>query len=902
MQTTHKIAGDDAEGFAGYLTSTSARGDYYAGHEDTGQEDRAGGAGDGTAVVPQSRWHGSPQMLAALGLPPKGRVDRGDLLAMMRGVSPVDGEALRPAGGNGTRVAGIDMTFSAPKSVSALWAVGSPYERARIEAAHTRAVAGTIERTERDVELVRTRTGGELQWQLAERLVAAEFIHTSSRLTREQETGGVPDPQLHSHVVVLGAERGDGRFAAVDSRELFRTARANGAWYRAELAYNLQRLGLETEGGTGRDGRYFEIKGVPRSLAERWSARSADIDRAAREFRTRYGREPRAGELGSITVGTRGTKTQAAAVGVDAAWRAVGEEHGLSRGQVRGLYAKRERTAVPTRDLAQRLLVDMTRDRSMISERDLYARAFELSAGDCHPSEAQPVMRKLARTGELVALEGGMWTTRELREREQQTVELASTRAHESAAPVRRETLEQAQAQTEREIGGRLSAEQRAALQRITGRGGVSVMVGEAGTGKGVVLAAASDAWQREGYQMIGTAIAGATAERLAAEARLERSFTTDGLIGKVERGSERIDSKTVVVMDEAGMADTRRLSRMAELTAERESKLVLVGDSAQLSPIGAGGLFGELRDKVPSAQLREVHRARNEWERQAWAQVREGQSEHALAAYQARERLHITDTREQAAKQMASDWNWARFENPQGRTVMLTDASNKELDRINAMAQEHRAANGELGPDRVPLPDRPYGLATGDHVIFTAALYPPGQERVHNGTLGTILDTTKDGALTIQTTGAKQREVKVDTQEFQDLRLAYAQHVYKAQGLTAERALVLTGGWQTDRERAYVALTRARERTDIYVSREDLGEQSVDTAAIERLGQAMAKSHEQQASITHPLAEREREADPTAERGEHIQECESEAGRIMRESQAQQNHEQDRGLDYGVE
>ncbi len=184
MQTTHKIAGGDAEGFARYLTSTAARGDYYAGHEEDAE-------GEADGVVPQSRWHGSPGMLATLGLDPEQRVHRADLTAMMRGTSPATGKALRAAGGNGTRVAGIDMTFSAPKSVSALWAVGSRYERARIETAHTKAVAGAIARTERDVQLVRTRTGGKLQWQHAERLVAAEFIHTSSRLTKPESTDSV---------------------------------------------------------------------------------------------------------------------------------------------------------------------------------------------------------------------------------------------------------------------------------------------------------------------------------------------------------------------------------------------------------------------------------------------------------------------------------------------------------------------------------------------------------------------------------------------------------------------------------------------------------------------------------------------------------------------------------------
>jgi conjugative relaxase-like TrwC/TraI family protein len=139
VQTTHKISGDQAQGYATYLTSTSARGDCYTPSEGEGQV--------------ESRWHGSQQMLALLGLAPDRPVTREQLRAMMEGKSPADGGELRRVGGNGTRVAGVDMTFSAPKSVSALWAVSSPYERVRIEAVHSRAVAGAVARVERDVEL-----------------------------------------------------------------------------------------------------------------------------------------------------------------------------------------------------------------------------------------------------------------------------------------------------------------------------------------------------------------------------------------------------------------------------------------------------------------------------------------------------------------------------------------------------------------------------------------------------------------------------------------------------------------------------------------------------------------------------------------------------------------------------
>jgi conjugative relaxase-like TrwC/TraI family protein len=398
MQTTHKISGDSAAGYATYLTSASDRGDYYTGSDE-------GETGGGAALAP-SRWHGSPALLAELGLSPDRTVGREDLASLMRGVSPADGRELRRAGGDGSRVAGIDMTFSAPKSVSALWAVSAPYERARIEAAHSRAVAGTIARIERDVELLRSRVSGELRWERADRLLAAEFVHTSSRLTRDQERGGVPDPQLHSHVVVLGAERMNGCFAAVDSRELFRSARGNGAWYRGELAYGLQELGLEIRGRTGKDGRYFEVAGVPEKLSERWSMRGAEIERAPRAFRTRYGRDPRAGELGSITVGTRGTKKNVASVNVDQAWRAVAEEYGLTREHAQGLYSP-EREAPADRDLPRELLIDVTRAHATVSDRDVHARAYELAASHSHPREAGNVIAGLVRSGELVALTDG---------------------------------------------------------------------------------------------------------------------------------------------------------------------------------------------------------------------------------------------------------------------------------------------------------------------------------------------------------------------------------------------------------------------------------------------------------------------------------------------------------------
>jgi ATP-dependent exoDNAse (exonuclease V) alpha subunit len=581
-------------------------------------------------------------------------------------------------------------------------------------------------------------------------------------------------------------------------------------------------------------------------------------------------------------------------VDVDEAWLAVGEEFGLTREGAQSLYSHGLTTAA--RDPGHALLADVTREHSTVSDRDLHARAYELAAGVHHPREADSVVAELIGSGSLVELEGGRWTTRELRERERDTLDLARSRTLEHAAPVGGAAVRKARLDVQQDLGAPLSREQRDAVATITGEGGVSVLVGQAGTGKGVVLRAATGAWQREGYEVIGTAVAGATAERLGEEAKLDKSLTTDALLARVESGGVQLDSKTVVIMDEAAMADTRRLAALNGVTARAEAKLVLVGDQAQLSAIGAGGMFAALHKQVPTAELLEVYRAKHAWEREAWQQVRAGDAERALAGYDARERLHISDTREEAVERMVDDWDRTRREHPDERIVMLSDASNAELERVNALAQDRRARAGELGAHVVELPDRPYGLAAGDEVIFTAALRRPGRPRVENGTLGTVVETAGADRVSIQTTGREGREVHVGAEELEGLRLAYAQHVYKAQGRTVDWAFVLTGGWQTDRERAYVALSRAQQRTDIYVSREDLGEEGMDAGAIERLGESMAVSHAERASIATP----EPIDPPWRDSGSAEIGRESEAARAMRDAQAR--HDRDHGLGWGLD
>jgi conjugative relaxase-like TrwC/TraI family protein len=843
--------------FARYLLAEASRGDYYT-HD-----------GQGGKSAP-TQWHGPEKLLRSFGIDPGKAVDLKHLGPLMQGFDPVTGEPIRPAGSNGTRVAGIDLTYAPPKEVSALWATTDPYRRAQIEVAHRKAVKSTLERIEREVTLVRRKTDGVQRFERAKGLLATEVVHTTSRLGKDQDEHGIPDPQLHSHIVLLAAERKDGVLAAIESKQVMRAARENGAWYRSELAANLRELGVGIERRQGNGERYFGVRGVSKDLSERWSTRTQDVHRAANLFRQRYGREPGPGELDSLTLSTRGSKTAAPPEEVNAAWRALGEEHNQTAQRSEEAFHHWAHRNEPNVDLPKELLANATRESSMITTHELHAKAYELSAGVCRPDQADQLVNDLVRSGELLELEDGTWTTRELRELEQATIEIAERRATEVVAPVSEQSLKQARREIGKQLKGSLSQEQREALETITGPGGIAVLVGPAGTGKGVVISAAARAWQLEGVEVIGTAVAGSRTQELKDEANVDRAPNSNQLINGIQNGSIRVGPNTVVIFDEAAMADHHRIAPVVKLTAERGAKPLLVGDAAQLTTIGPGGLFAALEGRVPTAELHEVHRANHDWERKAWEQIRAGEPGPPLAQYQSHGRLHLHDTRAEAAEAMVDHWDHARKDFPGARAVMITDASNLERDQMNAMAQERRVQAGELGAHQVELPGKPYGLRAGDEIIFTAQFHPPGQERIENGITGNVIDTSRgddESRITIRTNENEPREFDVDTREFSELSLSYAVHVRKAQGITAETSGVMIGGWQTDKEHAYVTLTRAREETQIYTSREDLGEMGLDTGAMERLAEKMKRSRAQEASITKKVAERTPERQQTTER-----------------------------------
>jgi ATP-dependent exoDNAse (exonuclease V) alpha subunit len=185
-------------------------------------------------------------------------------------------------------------------------------------------------------------------------------------------------------------------------------------------------------------------------------------------------------------------------------------------------------------------------------------------------------------------------------------------------------------------------------------------------------------------------------------------------------------------------------------------------------------------------------------------------------------------------------------------QVALLSDASNKEIARLNARAQHYRAERGELGETEVPVPGVHYGLRAGDRIAMIDQHYAPGEQRVENGSQGEVLDASAGGAVLIRFDVTGQQRLLAG-EDLARLRLGYAQHIHRAQGATVSRSLVVTGGWQTSKEPAYVEASRARDGTDWFVNREELGVEGHDTERIERLAQAMRRSRRQVPSLQYP-------------------------------------------------
>jgi conjugative relaxase-like TrwC/TraI family protein len=316
---------------------------------------RGGGEGlsrDGSST----RWLGSERMLDALGVSYGKGIEREQLARALQGRNTRSGERIRREGwiqqpavdergrplyderGRRLKVGmlgtkSVDLTFSAPKSVSVVWSQAPAEIRCKIEPAMINATEAMLEC------MTQTKPVVKYQGQLtsAHGFAAAATLHVMAR-TAEGER--VPSPQLHVHGVVVGVERADGLFASPELSGMFKAGAPleGGAVARAKLAEQLLDIGFEIESETGTLGRFFEIRRVPRGLLSRMSGRTRDVEAKVRERQQARGARLTNEERAVAALQTRARKgREASTEEIAALWRAQADEFGFRSASVEAL-------------------------------------------------------------------------------------------------------------------------------------------------------------------------------------------------------------------------------------------------------------------------------------------------------------------------------------------------------------------------------------------------------------------------------------------------------------------------------------------------------------------------------------------------------------------------------------
>jgi ATP-dependent exoDNAse (exonuclease V) alpha subunit len=276
-----------------------------------------------------------------------------------------------------------------------------------------------------------------------------------------------------------------------------------------------------------------------------------------------------------------------------------------------------------------------------------------------------------------------------------------------------------------------------------------------------------------------------------------------------------------VVVVDEAGMVGTRQLAAVTDLVEHAAGKLILIGDDHQLPEIDAGGLFRALVNRLPAVELTDNIRQEEAWERVALAELRNGSVEQAIELYRNNRRLHVGNRDEMIATAV-DDWHRHVTATRDPTSGLLIAHDNDTVAELNEQARTRLAASERLNGPTLETTEKVF--QAGDRILCRQNRTTLG---VLNGDLGTVTSVNPDsGNLTVRLD--RDPETRVLPSWYLDdghVDYGYALTGHKAQGVTTSRAFtVIDGG--TDREWAYVALSRGRQANTLYLANLEPGDE----------------------------------------------------------------------------
>ena len=724
-----------------------------------------------------SLWLG--QGASVLGL--AGPIKESDFRAIADGCHPVTGEQLISAktakDSDGklidTHRAGNDLTFSAPKSLSVAYAAGAE----ELKAAHDNAVKAVVAHIEKYYSQYRSSEGIEQ----ADNLIAAKFNHVTSRDL---------DPQLHSHIFVLNAViMSTGEWKANEPLNIYRDQKALGVLFRQELANQLQLLGYQLE-YSDRGQMLFEIVGVEESIIQHFSQRRVAIESQVAEWRE-TNKFPDASDSRLFEMANLKTRVQKDnnlnKSDILAIWDKRFAEAGASKEAILESIQKHRRIEhlqpdKSAAEIVQAAATFLSETEAVIDRCKLLDTATKISGGNHGITALSSAIDAHASSGIVkIGSQRGRkyYSTRAMQQLELRNLQSVKSLTNSFISCTSSAEVEAYlnNLQTKEKIILSLGQRQHI-INELTGRHGVAVTQGDAGTGKTF----ASKIIERfvtevlipsgRGHDTVNIAFTGKAALEMH-EASGRPSYTIDAFLNAYHNGKVTISSypdsnsppehrsdelhiptgqQIVLRVDEASFVGARQaellLNVVRDLQAKGvQTKILFTGDTKQMQAITSGDLFRQAQrlaktSNADFAHLTEIIRQKDVCLRQIAINLNREDRPLADNATEAIDALHernaVTEISDRekliqaAAERYLSASNSlshdsVKAENGIKASTLLVAATNADRKELNQTIRDLRINRGEIEPGitrsiltSVQQPPMAAGYRIGQQVLFS--------------------------------------------------------------------------------------------------------------------------------------------------------------------------------------
>ena len=687
---------------------------------------------------------------------------------LLRGFDPVSGKALHPNSGKEYRRAGMDVTFSAPKSVSILMenyeATGANYKADLLRNAHDLAVRNAMKKLENTYAKTRVYGEDKKQYKVDANLIYATFQHDTSR-----EVAGNIDPQLHSHNFIFTSvfyndpKTGEVRNLALSNEEIYQNKMYLGQLYRSELGSNMAELGYKIE-VTDRKNGFFELEGLTRDQIEKFSSRENLILDKLPEYREKYPKMKEAELLQLIKSDTKNAKKEIDRDAVREQNLERMEAVGINKSLINSMENRGKKE--PTNEELMRDHIDKSLD-NLMQKQSLFTREdlskMVLKYGLEHGYKEKDYLPFITNNSEVIQLDKNVYSTQKMIDAEKNIIKsIHKTRdkfdyfAEYESDKVRLfleknyPTMTDEQVQMTRFILG--NKDQFVAIQ------------GDAGTGKTFAARAVKEYLEtyHDNQEIIGLSFTGKATQGLENDTDI-KSSTVHSFLAKEAKLEGNNESKDrLIIVDEAGMIGSLQMNELVENAKKKGDRLVFMGDTKQFKSISAGNIFNDMQKwGTKTVKLSQALRQKSDLAKEAVTSLKEQMVKKSLSIIEEKGTFKEY-SRDESVKEIAS--NYASLKTKKQNDTLIITSTNKDKEAINWAIRSALGKGGAV-----------YKVQSNASVDGIAAHYSQGyevgQKIAITGTLKGFSNKEKlvitaikdDKTITVKSTGKKSQEKEIN-------------------------------------------------------------------------------------------------------------------------------------------